>query len=280
MMWFIPKNKRAILPLTAGLTLSLGCFLAGCKEKEEVSSEKPAVVVQRIEQTPQTTKVTDAQKTAPAPESAAAPAVTEKMPAKPVTEAPKAEAPAPSIVESSPAKGPESGEGRVVVPQPEAAQSQKAAASETPAGAGTSAETPEEIEPISLASSLLDETFPKYDPTGKVDPFTALFSEETEVDLAEDSTPKRPLTPLEKINISQLKLVAILLAESGNRAMVEDVTGKPYILVSGTYIGVNSGTVSKILKDRVVIEEKTKDFLGRESANTRELKLQKPFGEE
>jgi hypothetical protein len=30
----------------------------------------------------------------------------------------------------------------------------------------------------------------------------------------------------------------------------------------------------------VVIEEKTKDFLGRESANTRELKLQKPFGEE
>ena len=77
-----------------------------------------------------------------------------------------------------------------------------------------------------------------------------------------------------------LKLSAIILAESGGKAMVEDATGKPNVLSLGTYVGVNSGTVKKILKDRVVIEETTRDFLGRESTNTRELKLQKPLGEE
>jgi type IV pilus assembly protein PilP len=216
----------------------------------------------------------------PAPESAAAPKATEETPAKPVTEAPKAETPAAPVAGSAPAKVPETDEGEASASRPEAARPETSAAADPRDGTGAPAETQGGTEPVSLASSLLDETFPKYDPTGKVDPFAALFSQETEADTAEDNKPKRPLTPLEKIDISQLKLVAVLLAESGNRAMVEDVTGKPYILRSGTYIGVNSGTVSKILKDRVVIEEKTRDFLGRESAGTRELKLQKPFGEE
>jgi type IV pilus assembly protein PilP len=277
MMWFIPKNKKAILPLTAGLTLTLGCFLTGCKESAP-PEEKPAVVKQRIEKTPQASKVTDAQKAAPAAEGTAAPKATEKVPAAPVAETPKPETSAKPVSETAPATAPEAEDVTKAVSQPEAAPPETTTAPQAPAE--TAADTPEESEPVSLASSLFDEAFPKYDPTGKVDPFVALFSKESEMDLEDDSKPKRPLTPLEKIDISQLKLVAVLLAQSGNRAMVEDATGKPYILTSGTYIGVNSGTVTKILKDRVVIEEKTKDFLGRESANTRELKLQKPFGEE
>lgn len=241
MMWFIPENKKVILSLTAGLCLSIG-FMTGCKE-EAAPAPKPAVVKQRIEQPSRTTNATEAEKTTAPAEAAAVPKASEKTPTAPEAAALKAETPAPSAAE-------------------------------------TASSRPAEADSTSLKSSLMDDTFPKYDPAGKIDPFTALFSKENETDLSAGSEPKRPLTPLEKIDISQLKLVAVLLAESGNRAMVEDATGKPYILTPGTYVGVNSGTVSKILKDRVVIEEKTKDFLGRERANTRELKLQKPFGEE
>ena len=62
--------------------------------------------------------------------------------------------------------------------------------------------------------------------------------------------------------------------------MVEDATGKGYVLMPGTFIGINSGKVTEILKDRVIVEEKTKDFLGRVQTDMRELKLQKPFGED
>ena len=63
------------------------------------------------------------------------------------------------------------------------------------------------------------------------------------------------MTPLERIDLSQLKLVGIILASSGNRALVEESSGKGYVIKTGTYIGVNSGKVVKIRKEKVVVEE-------------------------
>jgi len=132
------------------------------------------------------------------------------------------------------------------------------------------------------AGSLRD-TFstvpPRYSAEGKIDPFLPLFSEGTESGAGEDQ-PKRELTPLEKIDLSQLRLVAILRARSGNRAMVEDATGKGYILSSGIYVGMSSGKVTEILEDRVVVEEETKDIFGKAGITKKELKIQKPSGEE
>lgn len=274
-MWFIPKNKKAIFSLTAGLCLSLG-FMTGCKESAPPA--KPAVVKKRIEQTTQQT--TAAEKMAPAAETTA-PKATEESPVTSEPAVPKTEKPASSLSETSSTQGVEAAQKQeaATAPQPETAHPETAAVQETQteeidSGEKAAAETG------SLKSSLLDNTFPKYDPTGKIDPFVALFSQESDSELSESGEPKRPLTPLEKIDISQLKLVAIIQARSGNRATVQDGTGKPYILTAGTYIGIKSGIVTKILKDRVVVEEKTKDFLGRENIYTRELKLQKPFGEE
>jgi Tfp pilus assembly protein PilP len=138
---------------------------------------------------------------------------------------------------------------------------------------------PAEEKPSSLKASIPDESW-QYNPKGKINPFAALFKEGGDVGLKKKSKLTRPLTPLEKIDLSQLKLVAVLRTESKNKAMVEDATGKGYVISIGTRMGTHSGKVVKILKDRVFIEEETEDFLGRIKKAEREIRLQKPSGEE
>lgn len=106
-----------------------------------------------------------------------------------------------------------------------------------------------------------------YNPQGKPDPFKP-FIQLTPV---RDASRRSPLTPLQKYDISQLKLVAIISAPEGNIALVEDVTGKGYFLKKGTWIGKNDGKVTKILKDKVVIEEAYQDIFGQ--TKTQEILL-------
>lgn len=132
----------------------------------------------------------------------------------------------------------------------------------------------------SLTDKIADAS-PRYDPTGKPDPFEPLFKEAPSVAVAETKAKRRrPLTPLEKIDLSQLKLVGVIRGESGNRALVEDATGKGYIVSKGTYIGIHGGRVIEIEKKSAVIEEEVEDILGNITVSRQELKLQKPAGEE
>ena len=118
-----------------------------------------------------------------------------------------------------------------------------------------------------------------YDAIGKIDPFEPLFSEKP-VSIEKKKNKKRiPRTPLERIDLSQLKLVGIILASSGNRALVEESSGKGYVIKTGTYIGVNSGKVVKIRKEEVVVEEEFEDVFGKTELRQREIKLPKPPGE-
>jgi type IV pilus assembly protein PilP len=102
-----------------------------------------------------------------------------------------------------------------------------------------------------------------YNPAGKPDPFKP-FIQLTSVREASRSI---PLTPLQKYEISQLKLVAIISAPEGNIALVEDSAGKGYFLKRGTWIGKNDGKVTKILKDKVIIEEVYQDIFGQTKTN-------------
>jgi len=127
---------------------------------------------------------------------------------------------------------------------------------------------------------LPDGTPPKYNPTGKIDPFEPLFKEEKEVVAKKTERKKRvPRTPLERIDLSQLKLVGIILAASGNRALVEESSGKGYVIKAGTYIGTNGGKIVNIEKDTVTVEEEFEDVFGKLKVRTKELKLPKPPGE-
>ena len=123
-----------------------------------------------------------------------------------------------------------------------------------------------------------------YEPKERLNPFIPLFgSEKKEVEADQLDKRKRkkriPQTPLERISINQLKLVAIIRASSGNRALVEDNTGKGFIIKNGTYIGLNSGIVTLINPNSVIVEEELENLMGELILQNTEIKLQKPAGE-
>ena len=138
--------------------------------------------------------------------------------------------------------------------------------------------TPSDSETAVAKSSA--QARPFYNPKGKIDPFEPLFREKPTVAMVKKKRKKRiPRTPLEKIDLSQLKLVGIILASSGNRAMVEESNGKGYVIKAGTYVGTNAGKVVKIERDRVIVAEEYEDVLGNVTLRKKELKLPKPPGE-
>jgi len=118
------------------------------------------------------------------------------------------------------------------------------------------------VEPVKAADQKepekKEEQEYQYNPKGKPDPFKP-FIQLTPIRGAIRTT---PLTPLQKYDISQLKLVAIIATPEGNVALVEDSAGKGYFIKRGTEIGKNEGTVRNILKDRVIIEELYMDVWG------------------
>jgi type IV pilus assembly protein PilP len=121
-----------------------------------------------------------------------------------------------------------------------------------------------------------------YNPKGKADPFEALLRDESAATaaVAKLKAKKRdPQSPLEKIDLGQLKLVAIIAAPSGNRALVEESSGKGYILREGTYVGLNSGKVVDIALDKVLVEEEFEDAYGKTITQKKEITLPKPPGE-
>nr|WP_319395888.1 pilus assembly protein PilP [uncultured Desulfobacter sp.] len=118
----------------------------------------------------------------------------------------------------------------------------------------------------------------KYDTKGRVDPFVPLIAEENASGgggASRDAKPKRTLTPLEKLALSQVKLVAVVEMQNRTIAMVEEATGKGYEVVVGTYIGPNGGRVTAITQDGIKIEENVKDFQGKERKRYEEIKFHK-----
>jgi Tfp pilus assembly protein PilP len=118
---------------------------------------------------------------------------------------------------------------------------------------------------------------PPYNSTGKIDPFVPLIRETV---IKKPNFPKFPLTdnpnkgPLEKMDLSQLKLTAIIIPDrGGNRGLVEESSGKGHIVVLNTRIGTYGGKVVEIQKDRLIIEEKGRDEFGRIVTRKKELIL-------
>lgn len=118
----------------------------------------------------------------------------------------------------------------------------------------------------------------KYDSEDRVDPFIPLIAEENASagsGLSGDSKPKRILTPLEKLALSQVKLVAVVEMPGRTIAMVEEATGKGYEVSIGTYIGPNGGRVTSITGEGIKIEENVKDYKGELHKRYEEIKFHK-----
>jgi len=174
-----------------------------------------------------------------------------------------------------------------VTPSPIAAPTQPTAETTGQEGAtGTMATAMTSGETYDTEKLIPDMTM-GYDPVGRIDPFIPLIRDEPVkvekkklIEAKGEVREVRTKTPLEKIELSQLRLRAIIMAPSGNRALVEESSGKGYIITKGTYIGRNDGKVTKILKDTVVVEEMVEDIEGKMVIEEKEIKLPKPPGEE
>lgn len=110
-----------------------------------------------------------------------------------------------------------------------------------------------------------------YNPVGKRDPFKPFIT----------LGPKKPvskarLTPLQRYDVSELKLVGILKGPTGYRALVEDAGGKGFIITKGTLIGRGNGRVKEIHKNRIVVEETYKDIFGKVKRRRITVSLKKP----
>ncbi len=125
----------------------------------------------------------------------------------------------------------------------------------------------------------------KYQYRGIVDPFLPLIKEEKDEpteDVATDKSKKKkrvPQTPLEKIDLTQLTLTAVFKEKNKIRGLVEEPTGKGYIVTNGTFIGKDGGQITKMLEDRIVITELSEDVMGKPVTIEHELKLRQSSGE-
>ena len=81
------------------------------------------------------------------------------------------------------------------------------------------------------------------------------------------------LEPLERFELGQLKLVAIIWDVKEAKAMVEDSVGLGYVVKVGTPIGVNDGKVKTIKPNGVTIEEFFVDLYGARKQRDVEMRL-------
>ncbi|MPZ77072.1 MAG: hypothetical protein GEU77_11170 [Deltaproteobacteria bacterium] len=109
---------------------------------------------------------------------------------------------------------------------------------------------------------------PRYAPKGKRDPFRPL-------NLPAKTSPRvrDNLSPLERFELGQLKVVGIVWDIQEPIAMIEDRAGLGYTVSTGMLIGRNEGKVKAIHRNQVVVQESFEDFSGRKKTRDVVMKL-------
>lgn len=114
----------------------------------------------------------------------------------------------------------------------------------------------------------------RYDPTGKPDPFRSYIR----VYLSRQQRSGSLSTPLERFDLSQLRVTAVIWGTERPRALITDPSGKGYIISEGTPIGKNSGRVVQIGDNKVLVKETYVDFGGQASTKEIEMRLHQSRG--
>lgn len=255
------KNREFFL-LTAALLFTCSCVLMICAcSKESEPPKKPAV------KTPApVTKL-------PAPVVKAPVSITKT--ASPVTKTPVSVTKTVASVTKQPAPITKTASPVIKIPAP---------VTRTPAPiTQTSADKVkmpgQKPEPVPDKSQQQVATEFNYDPVGKPDPFEPLVRDipaskaPAPVEPSEDTT---ALTPLQKYDLSELNLVAIITQDNNSQvAMVEDKAGYGYIIKTGMLIGKHDGVIQEINQDSVVIIEKIGDPSGNAQVKTTTLRIYK-----
>lgn len=109
---------------------------------------------------------------------------------------------------------------------------------------------------------------PRFSSEGKRDPFQPMT-----VKTKTSSRPRENLSPLEQLELGQLKVTGIVWDIKEPKAMIEDNAGFGYIAQVGTPIGSHEGKIKAIHRDEVVVEEFYSDFYGAKKRRDVSLKL-------
>jgi type IV pilus assembly protein PilP len=106
-----------------------------------------------------------------------------------------------------------------------------------------------------------------YDRQGKRDPFRSFEWERPDRQTSEERG------PLERFDVSQLSLVAVVWKTGNARALIKDPSGQSYVIGQGTRIGKNDGHVIQITDNLVIVKETYVDYLGQESTKDIEMRI-------
>jgi hypothetical protein len=120
----------------------------------------------------------------------------------------------------------------------------------------------------------------EYQLENRADPFVPFISEKAQtasVNMDEIVDSNEPLTGMQLFEPGQLTLVAIVKKGSENLAMVQDFTGKGYVLTEGLKIG-RRGIVKSLSPQSVIVEETTVTRAGKKTV-TEVVMLLKKEGE-
>jgi type IV pilus assembly protein PilP len=121
------------------------------------------------------------------------------------------------------------------------------------ASTAAAVETPKDNAPPTARPAPVDDV--AYDATGRRDPFRPPRANQQT--LAGEAR-----TPLQRYDLGQLKLVAIIYNAANPTAVVEDDAGLGYIVRVGTPIGANGGAIKAIEQGKVRVQEESIDFYG------------------
>ena len=122
-----------------------------------------------------------------------------------------------------------------------------------------------------------------YSPKGRRDPFKPLIEKKEKIVKKANNRPVKIKGPMEKFELSQFRLMAIMVVKGSPRAMVKAPDGKSYTVNVDDFIGMNDGKVlnieTKVIEvdsngmriekspDRIVVEE-----VGIDSNSGKEIK--------
>ncbi len=159
---------------------------------------------------------------------------------------------------------------------PKPAQEKKAG----PQEATKAAESQKAAEVTSDSSSeqVKTEVQYKYEAGDRPDPFRP-FHEEAKAAAPTGECEEVPEGPLTQQEVSQFVLVAVVGQGADRVAMVQDRTGKGYLIRAGVHMGRKCGKVTEINPtEGVVVEEPFVDLLGNKQTRRVILGFKKPQG--
>ncbi len=124
----------------------------------------------------------------------------------------------------------------------------------SPVSAGPAIESDEAV------SSFLEvkkQPVVSYNGVGRRDPFRSIVA-------LSEGRPKsvKTLPPLQRNEVSDLRLQGIIWGEYGPRAIVNTPDGKGYTVRVGTPVGFNRGVIKRITQNQVIIEETLLNIFG------------------